>query len=109
MTIECEQKDGVSCLTINEEMTIYTAMQQKNSLCQYLADRHPLHIDLSGVTEIDSAGLQILLLLKQEAANRDIELQLVHHSQAVVEALELFNLSTQFGDPLIISAEWKKA
>lgn len=84
-------------------MTIYTAMEQKNKLIEYLTPDHELQIDLSAVQEIDSAGLQLLLWLKQEAPR----LNLIHHSRAIVEILELLNLASHFGDPIVLSSDWK--
>ncbi|QPK63907.1 STAS domain-containing protein [Methylomonas sp. LL1] len=108
MSIEVkQQKKGVTHLAIQGEMTIYTAREQKDSLLGFLKTSKELQLDLSGVSEIDSAGLQILLFVKRETVNRDIKLSLVQHSQAVVEVLELLNLNKYFGDPIVLSANWK--
>lgn len=109
MAIDVKQpKKGVVHLAINDEMSIYTAMEQKNVLAEQLQVSKELQIDLSGVAEIDSAGLQLLLFLKREALERNVKLNLVQHSQAVVEVLELLSLSGYFGDPIVLSADWKK-
>jgi len=107
MAIKSKIKDGITHLTIEDEMTIYTALEQKNYLSQYLKPDQDIQINLTGVSEIDSAGLQILLFLKQEAINTDFKLSLTEHSQAVVDVFELLNLSAHFGDPIVISADWK--
>jgi len=109
MTIEVQEQNGITNIAIKDEMTIYTALEQKNELAQHLKADHELHIDLSEVSEIDSAGLQILLFLKHQATTNNIVLSLVHHSQSVVEVLELLNLTAHFGDPVIISADWKSS
>lgn len=108
MAIELkQQKKGVTQLAIQDEMTIYTALEQKKALLGYLKNSKELQIDLSGVSEIDSAGLQILMFIKRETVNRDIKLSLTQHSQAVVEVLELLNLSKHFGDPIVLTANRK--
>jgi len=107
MSIQAKQNNGITHLTFKDEMTIYTALEQKNALSQHLNADHEIQVDLSEVSEIDSAGLQVLLFLKQEASSKNIILSLTHHSQAVVEVLELLNLTAHFGDPVIISADWK--
>ena len=76
---------------------------------QQLKADHELNINLAGVSEIDSAGLQILLFLKQEATAKNSILILSHHSEAVVEVLTLLNLTAHFGDPIVISADWKSS
>lgn len=108
MAIEIKQQtNGVTHLAIQDEMTIYNASEHKQALAQFLKTSKELQLDLSGVGEIDSAGVQILLFLKKEAVKHAVKLTLIQHSQAVVEVLELLNLSKHFGDPIVISADWR--
>lgn len=110
MTVELkQQKNAVMHLAVKDELTIYTAQELKNQLFDYLKSAKQLHIDLGDVPEIDSAGVQLLMFLKQESLSRGIKLNLLRHSQAVVQAFELLNLSTYFGDPIVISADWKSS
>jgi len=48
-------------------------------------------------------------MLKQQAQKINNQFSLVHHSQAVIEVLELFNLASLFGDPVIIDADWESS
>lgn len=108
MAIEIKQpKKGVALLAIQDEMTIYTVREQKQQLFDKLKSAKEVQVDLGGVTEIDSAGVQLLMFLKQESISRNIKFSLIHHSQAVVGVLEMLNLSKYFGDPIVISANWK--
>lgn len=109
MTIQVKEHDGNIHLTIDDEMTIYTALEQKQELALQLKADHELQINLSTVSEIDSAGIQVLLFLKQQAAKKNSSLSLIKHSQPVVEVFELLNLSAHFGDPIVIPADWKKS
>ncbi|NOQ77495.1 MAG: STAS domain-containing protein [Methylococcaceae bacterium] len=109
MSIQVKEQNGMTHIVIKDEMTIYTALEQKNELSQHLKADHELEIELSEVSEIDSAGLQILLFLKQEASTKNIILTLTHHSQSVIEVLELLNLTAHFGDPIILSADRKSS
>jgi anti-anti-sigma factor len=104
-----QQKKGVTHLAIQGELTIYSVLEHKQALSHYLSSAKDIQIDLAAVTEIDSAGLQLLMFLKQEALSRDIAFSLCQHSEAVVEVLELLNLSKHFGDPIVISADWKSS
>ena len=54
-------------LTLNEDMTIYHALEQKNQLLDALSVSEVLELDLLQVADIDTAGLQLLILLKKEA------------------------------------------
>lgn len=92
-------------LNIQGEMTIYTAAGQKNELLAFIESGSALEINLSQVSELDTAGTQILILAKQEAARAQKNLRFVMHSDAVLDVLELANLTTAFGDPLFISGD----
>lgn len=100
MTAE-RQKD-VATLRVQGEMNIYRAADLKPMLLEPLADGATLEVDLSGVTDLDTAGLQVLMLAKKTAQTKGGELRLVAHSPIVVDVLELLNLSAWFGDPLVI-------
>ena len=54
-------------LTLTEDLTIYHALDQKNALLDALAACDELELDLMPVSEMDTAGLQLLILLKKEA------------------------------------------
>ncbi len=110
MTENIKKNDGIHHLSIKEDMTIYNAQTLKDTLLgQCHAGTRELHLDLSGVTELDSAGLQLLLLLKTEARERGFSLRLLRHSEAVIEVFELLKLGMYFGDPIVIPATWKKS
>lgn len=103
MTINAIEVDGILHVAIAGEMTIYNASEQKNKLVELLSSTTDLQVDLSAVTEIDSAGLQILLWLKKEVSG----VKLINHSQSVVSVFELLNLAMYFGDPIVLSSHWK--
>ena len=103
-----QEATDIAYVSAGEELTIYTAAQLKEDLLSQLAQSQGLEIDLSQVEEMDSAGVQILMMLKQEAGAKNKHLHLVNHSQPVVDIFELLDLSSHFGDPLVIPAEWQK-
>jgi anti-sigma B factor antagonist len=92
-------------LALDSDMTIYNAAAQKNELLAALASAQTLELDLSGVGEMDTAGLQVLLLAKREAAETGKEFRLTGHSKPVREVIEFTHLAAYFGDPLVISAK----
>lgn len=107
MAIEVKTTQGVTQISVDDEMTIYTALDHKHRFSECLRPGQSLQVNLAGVSEIDSAGLQLLMFLKQEATRLDIPLTLTQHSQAVVEVLELVNMATRFGDPIVLTANRK--
>jgi anti-anti-sigma regulatory factor len=91
-------------LRIEGELTIFRAMELKPEL---LADPLPEEINLAGVSEIDTAGVQLLMLAKRTALAQHRTLHLVAHSPAVIEVFELLNVAAYFGDPLVMDSSEK--
>ena len=85
-------------------MTIYHALDQKNQLLDALSVSEVLELDLLQVADIDTAGLQLLILLKKEAQRTGKRVAIVAHSQAVHAVSDFCNLAAELGDPLIITA-----
>lgn len=90
-------------MPIEGEMTIYRAAELKPLLLKPLNGNSQIAVDLSGVTEIDSAGIQLLMLMKKTALERGCALSFTGHSPAVIEAFELLNLAGFFGDPIVLA------
>jgi anti-anti-sigma regulatory factor len=93
-------------LRIEGELTIFRAMELKPVM---LATPLLTDIDLSGVTELDTAGVQLLMLAKKTALAETRALRLVGHSAAVMEVFELLNIAAYFGDPLVMNSHIKAA
>lgn len=92
-------------LPLEGNLTIYEAPALKAQLMAAVAEGRHLELDLAQVGEIDTSGVQLLLLAKREAAARGLNLGLVNHSAAVREVLDFLNLVGYFGDPLVIPAD----
>lgn len=90
-------------LAIDGEMTIYRAAELKPVVLAALKDHGTLELDLSGVTEIDTAGVQILVLAKQAAQAAGSVLRLAAHSPAVLEVFELLDMGAYFGDAVLVT------
>lgn len=84
-------------LGLDGELTIYRAAELKAQLLEALEGAGALEVDLSGVTEIDSAGVQLLLLARRHAQSLGRELTLRAPSAAVLEVFELLDLAAYFG------------
>ena len=92
-------------LPIEGELTVYAVHALKESLmAAWQADAH-VHLDLSGVSEIDGAGVQLLIAAKREARERGGSLTLSGHPTQLIAALELADLAREFGDPLVLDQE----
>lgn len=102
MTISSKVRNGVCHTRVAGEMTIYHAAEMKKKLLHSLVRSAEMEIDLSGVSEMDIAGFQLLLLAKREAALAGKALRLVAHSPATLAVLDLFNMAPYFGDPVMM-------
>jgi ABC-type transporter Mla MlaB component len=104
MSSTSRNKAKAGQLALTGELTIYEAAGLKTLLLDRLNANKSLEIDLSGVTELDTTGVQLMLLLQREAAAASKPLQWVKHSQAVSQVLALLNLGSALGDP--VSLVW---
>lgn len=107
MPIVVESTDGNCTVQVTENMTIYEAVEQKKQLLNALKKvkkNEQMEINLSDVNEMDTAGLQLLLLLKKTAEKGKKTMLLVAHSPASLDVIDRYNLATFFGDPVIISS-----
>jgi len=96
-------------LAIDGELSIYRAAELRESLQSALAAGNGLELDLSGVSELDSAGVQLLMAAKKTALSTGQELHLVAHSPAVLEVFETLDLAGHFGDPLVMPAPARRS
>jgi ABC-type transporter Mla MlaB component len=69
-----------------------------------VARSHVFELDLAQVVEIDTAGLQLLMLAKRESQLQGKTFRIVAHSPAAHELIDFFNMASYFGDPLVIPA-----
>lgn len=91
-----KKKQAVEKLAIEGELTIYTAAEMKEKIGALLAAA-AVEIELSQVSEIDTAGLQLLLLARQECARQEKAIAFTHPSDAVLTCWRMCNLLTEFG------------
>lgn len=91
-------------LAITEDLTIYHALEQKQALLDALSTTSELELNLSQVDKMDTAGLQLLVLLKKEAQRAGKQVRIVAHSEAVSSIIDFCNMAAEFGDPLVIPA-----
>jgi len=102
MKLAIENRSDYVYIAPEGEMTIYNAAVIKDELTPFFNAQQDIEINLSKVTEIDSAGIQLLLLIKRELLGTGRNLRLTAHSRAIVELFQLYNLSAYFGDPVLI-------
>lgn len=88
---------GLLRLTLEGPLTIYEAVERKRELLAALDAAARLEIDLSGVDEMDTAGLQLLVLAGREAGRAGKSVAVVMHSAATEEVFQRYRMPPDFG------------
>lgn len=92
MDIKTEKDGQRATVRIAGEMTIYHAFNLKKAVIDSLAECDELLLDLSEVSEIDTAGVQILILARREAAGLNKSFRVERMSAAAEELISLYRL-----------------
>ncbi|MFI6070840.1 lipid asymmetry maintenance protein MlaB [Actinoplanes sp. NPDC051343] len=79
-------------VAVDDELTIVTAAAHRETLLAALRDGSAVRVELSGISDLDTAGLQVLLLLRDEAARLHVPVEFAAPSPAVAEVLALTGL-----------------
>ncbi|ALI10854.1 MULTISPECIES: lipid asymmetry maintenance protein MlaB [Pseudomonas] len=85
-------------LVLEGPLTIYTAAERKDLLLELFPLAQEVEMDLGGVDEMDTAGLQLLVLIKQESLRHGSSLLLSNPSTAVLDALDMSGLHNFFDE-----------
>lgn len=94
MNLQANAPDAAP-LAIAGEMTIYRAAELKPLLLDAVRTHPAPALDLSAVTEFDSAGLQLLLMARREAARLGKRLAVPAAGAAVRDVLALLGLTLE--------------
>jgi anti-anti-sigma factor len=78
---------------LSGDLTIQTAAETKAAIMAAFDDGADLDVDLSEITDLDTAGLQILLLARREALSLGVTLSLSGPPTAVREILRTVGIT----------------
>jgi anti-sigma B factor antagonist len=95
-------EQDVRRVSVSGDFTISNAEAIRTQLQEAIESAEDIEVDLTEVAEIDSAGLQIMVAAKREAGARHRSLRFAGHSTAVLDALDLLDLSAHLGDPVVL-------
>lgn len=98
MGIEVSTEKGVCHARVAGEMTIYTSGEYWEILIEQCSTRQRMELDLAQVTEMDAAGLQLLVALNKHYSAAECGLRLHNLSETVQEVMELTQLTGSFDD-----------
>ncbi len=102
MSIEINTEKGVCHAKIDGEMTIFTGTEYRLNLLECKTEKGMV-LDLTGVSEIDVCGLQLLLSLKKYLDVTEQGLQLLNPSEVVQQALEMSRLTETFDNNIEVA------
>jgi len=105
LRIEATSHEGEPALLLQGELDIYAVLEARDRLGHALHEREALLLNLSGLEGLDTAGVQVLVWLKGEAARLGKTLLLFAHSPAVVEVFDLLQVAGLFGDTILIAPD----
>jgi anti-sigma B factor antagonist len=97
MNISRKKSKDTSTLAFEGDFTIYNVTEVKNEIFadyEKLADR--VALDLSGVTELDTAGVQLLLFAKKFFDSVHRTLFIVKSNESVESVLTRLDVRSQF-------------
>jgi anti-sigma B factor antagonist len=86
---------------LREELNIASVAEDRDHLVSLLQPSGELELDLGGVTEIDTAGVQLLVALRKEAESMGCVCHLAGSDEAVREAFGTLGLGHLLDEPLV--------
>ena len=97
MKLSYEDHDSITVLTVSGELTADSADAFRRT-CQERFDAgvRDVVLDLEHLTLIDSAGLELLLWIVDEAANRSGQCRMVNPGETVQKIFEVTRLDRRF-------------
>ena len=87
MTINTENFDGMTVVTMSGDIDGKTAPEVQQQLLPLIEANDALVLDMSGVNYMSSAGLRVMLLLYRQAASQDSQLALAGLSEEVEDVM----------------------
>ena len=85
--------DGIAHLKC--DLDIINAAALKPHLLALLELNKPILLDLSEASEMDSAGFQLLWLLRLEASARKLNFTITAHSEATLKLIKLYRVERE--------------
>ena len=79
-------------LSLSGELTIYSVQELKSLLLTAVDGNSDVTIDMSEVSEVDTAGLQLVLLARKELESRGLHLTLSAANSEITDTLNLFGI-----------------
>jgi anti-sigma B factor antagonist len=96
LTVRDIERDGVVVVSLVGELDMATAEDAAIALRAATTDATAVVLDLTELLFFASAGLNILLQLRQELQDNGVDVRLATDQQAVLRPMELMGVADQF-------------
>jgi anti-sigma B factor antagonist len=96
MTINININEDHCTIKIDGDLTIFQISEYHRQLVDKCQSVTSATVDLSDNTELDTAGIQLLISLQQQFQSAGGDLTVRTTGEASTKAIDLFNLSSQF-------------
>ena len=89
---------AITAMRLDDDLTVHTAASTKAKILAALESGQDIDVDARGVTEVDVAGLQVLLAAKRsaESLGRRFALTSTMRSDLLVQGLAVAGLANAF-------------
>lgn len=91
-----QKRNNTTEITISGELNIYSAMDVYQEHFQSITFKEQVIFKLSGITEIDTSGMQILLMLFKEVEKQNAQYLVQSTNDTISEYSNLFNIQHYF-------------
>lgn len=91
-------QNGIRHVALSGEVTVFNANAVRDQLLGALKETGDLDVDLSEVTEIDTAGVQLILAARREAKARSKAVRFSGCSPVVLDVMGLLGLSAYLAE-----------
>ena len=92
MAISIAPSDTGAQIRIDGEFNIYIAAESRDTLLAALQEHPNFVLDIAAIEEIDTSGIQLLLMIQREAKRLNKTLSISEPSPSVLEVITLLNL-----------------
>ena len=89
ITEKKKNKDKLS-IAIEGNLTIYSVKELKDKFSGYLEENKNFEVDLSAVDAVDTAGFQLIALLRKEVSDRNKNFKVINPSNEVIRIFDLY-------------------
>jgi anti-sigma B factor antagonist len=97
MNVSCKNHKSGTALSVAGDLTIYSVAQVKHALFDdYENFISPIALDLHAVSEIDTAGLQLLLFMQKTLSDDNKKIHLAKSNEHVDAILKNLDVATYF-------------